>query len=174
MRLAEKGVIRVKKRKWLWPVCTVLVFLVLVGAYAVVKLQDGRADDAPAVQLSGLDGHMVREYPFDIYTYDGSPELMSPSIHLSQEDDTCQFTYSLLSSYLGVGRYELIDAVLTIRTDDGQNVWIFAVTEEGFVFDEASSSRIPRYRKSGDSPETYTPVPDGALFRRITAAPMDE
>ena len=82
---------------------------------------------------------------------------------LYEEDHSFSFTYSLFSSYLAIGRYELTGTTLTLRTGDGQ-VYVFDVKGYGFVFDASRSSTIPSYRYSGDSDELTCPVPNGAYF----------
>ncbi len=99
-----------------------------------------------------------------LYTYKNSPEFSDPSFSLSMEDDTFSFGYSLFSSYMAFGTYELTDQTLTLKTSDGQFTYVFNVNGDSFVFDASNSSRIPEYRYSGNSQETESPVPDGAVF----------
>jgi hypothetical protein len=99
------------------------------------------------------------------YFYDDSPEIMPPSIFLADEDNYFSFSFSLLSSYLAYGEYELTDKTLTLKTYDGKNVYVFYVVEDGFSFCAEKSSAIPRYRYSAESTEAISPVPDGAVFK---------
>lgn len=100
------------------------------------------------------------------YVFMDSIEPICPCIELYEEDHSFSFTYSWFSSYLPIGRYELTDTALTLRTgdEDGGEVYVFDVKGDGFVFDASRSSTIPSYRYSGDSDELTCPVPDGAYF----------
>ena len=45
------------------------------------------------------------------------------------------------------------------------NVYTFEILEgEGYKFIESKSSRIPKYKYSGDATESFAPVVDGAIF----------
>lgn len=98
------------------------------------------------------------------YSYDAPPDPINPTIWLSQTDDTFRFVYSALSSYIAVGRYELTDTTLTLRTSDGLNIYVFSKdTDSNFVFDLSKSSKFPEYAYSaGAVPQS--PIPDGAVF----------
>ena len=98
-----------------------------------------------------------------LYEYKDSVDPVTPRIDL-HKDGTCQFTYSVLSSYIAIGTYELTDKTLTIKTDDGDNIYVFEVQGTNFVFNASKSSRIPEYRYSSYTDETTCPVPDGAVF----------
>ena len=98
-----------------------------------------------------------------LYGYKKSVDPGTPTIVL-RKDGTCQFTYSVFSSYIADGTYELTDKTLTIKTYDIDNVYVFEVQGTNFVFDASKSSKIPEYRYSGDSEKTVCPVPDGAVF----------
>ena len=146
------------------------------GAYFILKLGEGDITDIndevieELTELGWLEEPVFFDY--DTYMFHDSPDVMNPTILLSRSDDKFQFTYSVLSNYAGIGRYERTASELTLYTDDGVNVWIFDVTEDGFVFDAESSSRIPSYKYSGDSDEASCPVPDGALFTKTSAKPI--
>lgn len=101
-----------------------------------------------------------------IYICKDSVDPMEPRFSLSPHTNRFQFTLSAYSSYFPVGTYELTDGTLTLRTDDGKKVYVFHQSEDGFVFDAARSSSIPQYKYSGNSNETQSPVPDGAVFTR--------
>lgn len=94
--------------------------------------------------------------------YDSIEPVVKPSIMLSARDNSFQFVYSMFSSYLAIGEYELTDEKLTLR--DGDRVFIFDVVGDTFVFDAENSYPIPKYRYSADSYEYISPVPDGAVF----------
>ena len=127
------------------------------------------ASDTNEVEKSGNnmeDGQIL-------YGYKKSVDPGTPTIVL-RKDGTCQFTYSLFSSYIADGTYELTDKTLTIKTYDIDNVYIFEVQGSNLVFDASKSSKIPEYRYSGDSEKTACPVPDGAVFElMITGTRFD-
>lgn len=101
---------------------------------------------------------------YKAYSFTGSVDYMAPTILLSETDGTFQFTYSVFSSYIAYGKYELNSKALTLRTDDGKYIYVFRVKGNSFVFDASKSSEIPKYRYSADSAEAECPVPDGAVF----------
>lgn len=107
---------------------------------------------------------MLAGKPFMVYSYADSADPMRPAIFLSADNNSFQFTYSVLSSYIAVGEYTLSDTTLTLKTDDGLNVYVFAVDDDGaYRFDAERSSPIPSYVYSaGAAPQS--PVPDGARF----------
>lgn len=99
-----------------------------------------------------------------LYICKNSVDPIAPQFTLSPHTNRFQFTYSAFSSYLPHGTYDLTDGTLTMRTDDGKNVYVFHAQGNDFVFDAAQSSKIPQYKYSGNSKETQSPVPDGAVF----------
>lgn len=101
-----------------------------------------------------------------IYICKDSVDPMEPRFSLSPHTNQFQFTFSAFSSYWPHGTYDLTEGRLTLRTDDGEKVYVFHQSEDGFVFDAAESSKIPQYKYSGNSKETQSPVPDGAVFTR--------
>lgn len=101
-----------------------------------------------------------------IYTYEESVEKMSkPYLSLDKENRKFQFFWSMFSSYIAQGTYEVKDSEIICKTDDGNNVYIFEILEgEGYKFIESKSSKIPKYKYSGDAKEALAPVVDGAIF----------
>ncbi len=97
------------------------------------------------------------------YKYDSDKEPICPYLSLYETPKIFTFVWSGFSSYIATGRYELDTEKLTLKTDDGLYTFVFAVSGNSFVFDEANSSSLPKYKFTADSmPET--PVPDGAVF----------
>lgn len=101
-----------------------------------------------------------------LYIYKDSVDPLAPQFTLFPRTKQFQFSYSAFSSYLPYGTYDLTDGTLTLRTDDGKNVYVFKAQGNDFVFDAAQSSSIPQYKYSGDAQEAQSPVPDGAVFQR--------
>jgi len=102
------------------------------------------------------------------YIYRHSPDPMTPSITLCDEDRIFSFMYSGFSSYLCYGEYEITPEGLTLNTSDGKFTYFFEAVEGGWRFVAAKSSAIPSYRYSGNSHVSECPVPDGAVFELIT------
>jgi hypothetical protein len=101
-----------------------------------------------------------------IYTYEESVEEMSkPYLMLDKENREFQFFWSMFSSYIAQGTYEVKDNEIICKTDDGNNVYTFEILEgEGYKFIESKSSKIPKYKYSGNAKEAFAPVVDGAIF----------
>ena len=101
-----------------------------------------------------------------IYTYEESVEEMSkPYLMLDKENREFQFFWSMFSSYIAQGTYEVKDNEIICKTDDGNNIYTFEILEgEGYKFIESKSSRIPKYKYSSDAKEALAPVDDGAIF----------
>ena len=75
-------------------------------------------------------------------------------------DGTFNMTLSMVSSYLGHGRYVLEEDRLVMKTEDGRYTWTFIPDGTGFRFDADRSSPIMYLI----SPKESTTVQDGALF----------
>ena len=73
-----------------------------------------------------------------------------------QEDGSFVFTFSPISSYLGVGTFTLKGDKVVLETSDGMNRYVFRITEDGieFVADESSEFRW------------YGEFTDGSLFEK--------
>ena len=77
--------------------------------------------------------------PIRSYVFRESKDSMKPSLVLL-ENGTFQFTFSVFSSYIGIGTYEIQDGSLTLQTDDGQFTYVFAMVDDVLVFDAERSS----------------------------------
>ena len=103
-----------------------------------------------------LDAHIakIQRDNSRVYVYrDSEEKVIKPSFVL-QKNGTFSMTFSAVSSYIGVGKYELTDETLSLYTDDGDFEYHFDVTEDGFAFDKEKSSDMTWFAK----------IPDGALF----------
>ena len=49
-------------------------------------------------------------------------------------------TFAVESSYIGIGKYTLIDGRLTLKTDDGNYTYCFDAVGNTYVFDAEASS----------------------------------
>ncbi len=109
----------------------------------------------------------IKSNPYKKYVYsDSENELTQPRIILFEQDHSFQFLYSLLSSYLNWGYYEIKDDNLILRTDDGKYIYSFKIEENGLIFDAENSTELPEYKYSFDE-DAEAPVPDGAFFELI-------
>lgn len=113
---------------------------------------------------AGVGGADGPETVYLRYKCESSPEPIAPVILLSQNDQTFQLVYSALSSVITGGKYEIAGDNLILRDDVGQNIYVFKIQGDAYVFDAESSSPLPEYRYSGDSDEASPPFEDGARF----------
>ena len=77
-----------------------------------------------------------------IYVYEESDDVVKPIITLF-DDTKCSFTFSALSSYLGIGTYTIEDDFFVLNTDDGLYTYTFKIEGEDmdrliFVADKSS------------------------------------
>ena len=77
-----------------------------------------------------------------IYVYEESDDVVKPIITLFG-DNKCSFTFSALSSYLGIGTYTIEDDFFVLNTDDGLYTYTFKIEGEDmdrliFVADKSS------------------------------------
>lgn len=62
---------------------------------------------------------------------------------------------SPLDSYMPRGSYEIKNHTLLLKTDDGEQEYLFAIRGETLVFDATGSSALP----------SFADIPDGAVFQ---------
>ena len=77
-----------------------------------------------------------------IYVCEESDDVFKPIITLFG-DNKCSFTFSALSSYLGIGTYTIEDDFFVLNTDDGLYTYTFKIEGEDmdrliFVADKSS------------------------------------
>ncbi len=96
---------------------------------------------------------------YERYSFmDSAAKVMKPSVTL-YTDGSCMITFSAVSSYLGIGTYEIREGVLTIRTDDGEFTYVFLKADGELIFDgEKSSSMV-----------WFSDVRDGSVFKQVYA-----
>ena len=97
------------------------------------------------------------------YVYYGSREPVKPTLTLKENGEAI-FSFSVYSSYMAAGTYNIEGGVLTLVTDDNSKVYTFNVTDKGFQFDAHNSSELPTYKVSSSVNERYSPVPDKAVL----------
>lgn len=123
------------------------------------KISDKDMDELERILITAADKKRI-------YTYEESVEEMSkPYLMLDKENKEFQFFWSMFSSYIAQGTYEVDVNEIICKTDDGNNVYTFEILEgEGYKFIEGKSSKIPKYKYSSDAKEALAPVVDGAIF----------
>jgi hypothetical protein len=84
-----------------------------------------------------------------------SEEPIKPVV-LLEDNNKFSFPYSLLSSYIAMGSYEIDGDGLLLQTDDGQYKYVFKIKDNTLIFNAKDSSEIPPFDN----------VPDGATFKR--------
>lgn len=73
------------------------------------------------------------------YEFTESVDIIKPSITLFDNGEF-EFTFSALSSYICFGNYESDGAHLTLKTDDGEYIYVFDILGDTLVFDAKASS----------------------------------
>jgi len=96
----------------------------------------------------------VQNIPAGNYIMQEAEEPAKPIV-LLKDGYRFTFTYSLLSSYYAIGSYEIDDGNLILKTDDGENKYVFKIKGTTLIFNAKESSEIP----------SYANVPDGAVFK---------
>lgn len=102
----------------------------------------------------GCSNHSNANLSVRSYVLEESKEVVKPSISL-EKNNKFSFTCSELSSYIGLGSYEIDKDELILKTDDGKNQYIFSIKDETLVFNAEKSSEIP----------SFANIPNGAVFR---------
>ncbi len=100
------------------------------------------------------------------YHYSDSDNLLKSATLTLWGKDNFQFTYSMLSSNLCMGKYTKENGKLILREDDTDNVYTFIINDkdtDALIFDAKNSSELPKY-KYGTYTEPEVCVPDGAVF----------
>jgi hypothetical protein len=64
-----------------------------------------------------------------VYIHEESNDVVKPIITLF-DDNKCSFTFSALSSYLGIGTYTIENDFLVLNTDDGVYTYTFKIEGE--------------------------------------------
>ena len=92
--------------------------------------------------------------PVRVYAYRDSENIMLPSVTL-YEDNTFTFSFSAISSYIGIGTYTVEDDVLTLNTDDGNYTYTFIMKDDTLIFDAERSSKTLWYSGLKDGAVLY-------------------
>jgi beta-lactamase regulating signal transducer with metallopeptidase domain len=96
-----------------------------------------------------------------LYTYQESKDPLKPTITL-EKGNKFQFMYSVLSSYIAIGTYELDNNKLILKTDDKKYKYTFKIKGNTLIFDQKESSPIP----------TFAHLPNKAVFSCSETQPI--
>lgn len=123
---------------WPFPYCKACIFLLTVFLFlgGCSKANTASSDIKPKS-----------------YVYNNSQEAVKPCIVL-EEDNTFTFTFSVLSSYIAVGNYEVKDGRLILETSDRKYKYVFKADNGKLILEVEKSSEFP----------SYANIPDGAVF----------
>lgn len=161
--IALLAVSKGKQKRTLFTMSLITAVLTAFVAGAAINSAFGnRSADSCGAQNYGK--RVDASYSYVSSEESGSEFFDSSNITLDS-DGNFTFSYSFLSSYLGVGKYFLSDKMLLLFTDDGKYKYVFNVIDDSsLAFDSAASSEIPKYRYGGADTVPVTPVSDGAVF----------
>lgn len=147
----------------------------IVSGDTVRVIYDGLIAESYPAQILSVSAVYIVSNTEDIeveseirsYYYSGSPDPVASTLLLSEENQTFQFTFSGLSSYLPVGKYEWSGDRLVCRAGDGENTYVFRYDSfrDTLTFLASESSDIPVYSYE-EGGAALSPVPDGATFTR--------
>lgn len=95
---------------------------------------------------------------------DSESGKLVPTLTLNRKDNSFSFLFDPLSSYISYGSFERENGKIICKTDDGQNRYVFRITDEATVtFDKKASSLV----KVIDS-KIACEIRDGAVFSAKT------
>lgn len=123
----------------------------------VVRMGDDIKIDEPTTAFRKVDGSVT-------YTYGTETSFTNPYINLKKNGEF-YFFYSVYSSYMCVGTYDMSDEKLVLETDDGVYTYVFKVDGDNLIFDAENSSPLPKFKAAANL-EAISPVPDGAVFTK--------
>lgn len=95
------------------------------------------------------------------YVWSGDGQVQTAAIRLQPENEFCMML-SPLSSYLGVGTYQIQDGRLIATTGDREFQYVFQIEGENLTFDKQQSSEL-----------MGVPFADGAVFEKTEPAESD-
>ena len=151
------------KKPTLW---IIIVASILAIVTAVCFLTNPKENNTPSKTNANtpVTELVTKHNGYTVYSYKDSVDPFKPAFTLYDYPHTFIFSWSAFSSYFAVGRYEIENETLTLKTDDGMYTFVFAITDKGYIFDQSKSTQIPKYLYSADAKEALSPVPHGAMF----------
>lgn len=76
------------------------------------------------------------DYYMEVETKSGVPP------YVTINDNKISFTYDLLSSHLSLGNYSIDGDILTMTTDDSNDIYVFQIDGDNLIFQKGRSSPI--------------------------------
>ena len=103
-----------------------------------------------------LDAHIakIQRDNSRVYVYRDSEEKIIKPGFVLQDDGVFSMTFSAISSFFAVGRYEETENDLSFYTNEGDLWYHFIKTDKGYAYDAAKST----------GSTWFAEIPDGALF----------
>lgn len=90
-----------------------------------------------------------------VYRFSDSQDITKTAQVVLYEDNTFLFTFSPISSYVGIGTYEINGSKLTLKTNDGKYIYVFDMIDDTLSFDaKASSQQV-----------WFSGITDGSVFK---------
>ncbi|MBQ3182501.1 MAG: hypothetical protein IJB57_02420 [Clostridia bacterium] len=115
-----------------------------------------------------LDEKATRQLTSIVYHYKGESVIKNATLTLWGKD-SFQFSYSMLSSNLCMGKYRIEGDKLILFEDGTDNSYTFVIQKDGesIIFDAKHSTPLPKY-KYGSNAQPEVCVPDDAEFVSMT------
>ncbi len=118
---------------------------------------------------SELDRKAEQKLTSISYHYSDPDNVMKSATLTLWGKDNFQFTYSMLSSNLCMGKYTKENGKLILKEDNSDKVYTFIINDKDtdtLTFDAENSSPLPEY-KYGTYAESEVCLPDGAVFNAV-------
>lgn len=154
------------KKTTFWVTVTAVAIFVVVAVCLLTNPADSTAQIDNNTEL-GFESYSemnksLSEQCNSLYIYEGSDKLLQYAYIELYDNNIFTFTYSMLSSYLSTGKYNIEDSKLILSTDDKKYTYVFNIVGDTLIFDASKSSEMPSF--SPPNTETVACVPDGAVF----------
>ena len=150
------------KRILLIPIVLLLFLFVFVGCDNVLSQSSGSQSVNGTFNTSAE--HMGEDNLQRVYIYKESDDVVKPSIIL-YGDNKVQFTFSAVSSYLGIGTYTIEDDFLVLNTSDGVYTYTFKIEGEDM-------DRLIFWADKSSESIHQGNFEDGAVFERNIVFPI--
>lgn len=98
-------------------------------------------DEAGAYDTLQMEFDLSSEALIRSYTFQESKDTIKPCVAL-YDNGAFSFAFSVISSYLGYGAYEIDNDRLTLHTSDGKFTYVFDMVDDTLVFDADASSKL--------------------------------
>lgn len=127
-----------------------------LGGQMKVELIGGNTDIDIGGQASETNEAVEHTQTSKVYYLKAEEMSALPEIILYKDDQTFSLSYDVMSSYRAVGTYEQTGTEIILKTEDGDDQYIFEVLKDGTL--------KFRQKNSSDIHEIWDEVEDGAEF----------